>query len=392
MSHVLRCSGYDLEKTDIVRAEGCRLVDASGRLYVDFEAGVWCAALGHNPPFLRRAIADQLERVAHIGYRYTSVVVEHAARAVLDVVGFADGRCVFLSSGSEAVEFAVQAARSIAPRPRLLGFADVFLGSYGSSGTKPTDLWHLFDAFACNDCSSREACDPACGRLAAIPFDEIGTFVFEPGCSSGLVRFPPSGPVRAIAERIRRDGGLLVVNEITAGMGRTGAWFGHHHYGLAPDLVAVGKGLGNGYPVSAIAMADGVGARLEGAGFHYAQSHQNDPLGCAVAVAVIDEMRARDLVPRSARVGGEILGKLTDMAERQPAIVEVRGRGMMIAIQLAEAVSSLDVFRDLLSDGLIVGCKPAFNVLRLFPPLVLPEEDVDRLLEALEPALERAIA
>ena len=389
MSRVLRCSGYDLVVNDIVRAEGCRLFDASGRSYVDFEAGVWCAALGHNPPRLRDAIAAQLERIAHIGYRYTTEVVERAASDLFAVLEMEIGQCVFLSSGSEAVEFAVQAARSVSDRPLALGFADVFLGSYGMIRTRPPDAWWQFDVFACDGCPDANDCDPACPRLAEIPFERIGPFVFEPGCSSGLVRLPAAGPVREIARRIRAAGGLLVVNEVTAGMGRTGAWFGHQHYDLTPDLVAVGKGLGNGYPVSAIALTGEVARRLAEAGFRYAQSHQNDPLGCAVATEVIGALRDEELIERSRRVGAELLERLSGLAARHETIAELRGRGLMIAIELRCDVPAIEIYRELLDDGLIVGCKPAFHLLRLMPPLTLPDRDACLLVDALDSILSR---
>ena len=387
MSHVLRCSGYDLEKDDIVRAEGCRLFDAAGTEYVDFEAGVWCAALGHNPPRIRDAIGRQLERIAHIGYQYTTDVVERAATALLGVVPMDGGKCVFLSSGSEAVEFAVQAARAIDDRPLTLGLADVFLSSYGTTSAQPADMWHLFDILACAGCPTASECDPGCPRLAEIPFERIGVFVFEPGCSSGLVRLPAAGPVREIARRVRESGGLVVVNEITAGMGRTGAWFGHHHYDMTPDLVAVGKGLGNGYPVSAIALTADVTRRLEEIGFHYAQSHQNDPLGCAVAVEVVVALREDSLIDRSRTIGAELLARLEELAERHPSFAEVRGRGLLIGIEFRADVRAIELYQDLLEEHLLVGCKPEFNLLRLLPPLTIPEGDVRRLVEALDRAL-----
>lgn len=387
MSHVLRCSGYDLVRADIVRAEGCTLYDASGKGYVDFESGVWCAVLGHNPPRLRAAIGEQLGRVAHIGYRYTTETVERAASAVLGILPMEDGKCVFLSSGSEAVEFAVQAARIATGRPLLLGLADAFLSSYGLSGTKPADSWRLFDVLACADCPDVDRCDPRCPQLAEIPYERVGAFVFEPGCSSGLVRPPVAGPVRELAGRVRASGGLIVVNEVTTGMGRTGAWFGHHHYDLEPDAVALGKGLGNGYPVSAIALRADVVARLERAGFRYAQSHQNDPLGCAVALEVILTLLEQRLVDRGRRVGGALLAALEALARRHPSIEEVRGRGMMLAVELRDAALAEGIYRDLLDDGLIVGCKPAFRLLRLLPPLTLPEEEADRLVASLDRAL-----
>ena len=120
MSRVLRCSGYELVKTDIVRAQGCYLYDAQGKRYLDLEAGVWCAALGHNHPRVNGVIRAQLDRVSHLAYRYSAEVVEQAAQAVLGTLPFPEGKCVFLSSGSEAVEFGVQVARRLSDRPLLL--------------------------------------------------------------------------------------------------------------------------------------------------------------------------------------------------------------------------------------------------------------------------------
>ena len=110
--------------------------------------------------------------------------------------------------------------------------------------------------------------------------------------------FPRSELVQDIAQRVKQEGGLLVANEITTGMGRTGKWFGFQHYDFQPDIVSIGKGLGNGYPVSAIAMKRDVAEKLENSGFHYVQSHQNDPLGCAIAKEVIATFREENWVER----------------------------------------------------------------------------------------------
>ncbi len=115
-----------------------------------------------------------------------------------------------------------------------------------------------------------------------MPFEDIAGLIFEPGSASGLVKFPPHGLVQTLVGIIRQRGGLLVVDEVTTGLGRTGAWYGFEHYALQPDIVALGKALGNGYPVSAVAMTHDLADRLEQDGFHYVQSHQNDPLGCAI--------------------------------------------------------------------------------------------------------------
>jgi len=399
MSRVLRCSGYELVRTDIVRAQGCYLYDAQGKRYLDLEAGVWCAALGHNHPCINRVIREQLDRVAHLAYRYSAEIVEQAAEAVLSTLPFPEGKCVFLSSGSEAVEFGVQVARRLSDRPLLLTLADAYLAAYGSagranvlSGGTTIREWYAVDWTECAACPHTEQCDPECIHLAAIPWSQIGGFVFEPGSSGGLVRFPPRSLVTTLAHWVQAQGGLVVVDEVTTGLGRTGAWYGYQHYDLQPDVVALGKGLGNGYPVSAVAMRGEVAERLMASaatGFHYAQSHQNDPLSCAVAQAVIAVLREEGLVERSAATGAYFLSALQDLSERHSQIVEVRGCGLMIGVEFAEAGSPsvMALYRALLEQGCLAGCKPAADLLRFYPPLILETDQVDRSVVCLEAVL-----
>ncbi len=387
MSHVLRCSGYEVTKKGIVRAEGSYLYDSAGKRYVDFESGVWCTALGHGHPRVNAAICGQIEQIAHLAYRYTHPLTEEAAGEVLDSLAFPEGKCVFLSSGSEAVEFGVQVARRLSGRPLLLTLADAYLAAYGSAGRKEPEAWYAFDWSECAACSHTDGCDPECAHIREVPFERIGGFAFEPGNSGGRVKLPPRQLVQALTERVRERRGLLVVDEVTTGLGRTGAWYGFRHYDVQPDVVALGKGLGNGYPVSAVAMKPDVAERLVGSDFHYAQSHQNDPLGCAVAREVIRVVREEALVERSRRVGERFRHALEQVGERRAGIKEVRGRGLMIAVEFAEGFPIGSVYHGLLERGFIAGFKPAFNLLRFYPPLVVPEDDVARLVESLDAIL-----
>lgn len=391
MERTLRCSGYELAGIEIVRAEDCTLTASDGREFVDFEAGVWAAALGHNHPRVNRVMREQLDRIGHIGYRMTNPHQNAAADEVLHAVEFDDGECVFLSSGSEAVEFAVQLSRRITGKPRLLTLRESFLGSYGSSGEKNPDEWILFDRDQCQDCPPERGCDLDCPYLATIPFDQVGAFVFEPGSSGGFVRFPPAELIRTLSDGVRAYGGLLVANEITTGVGRTGRWFGHHHNELTPDIVALGKGLGNGYPVSAVAMRRGVIDAIKGTDFHYAQSHQNDPMACAIAAEVLRTVREEGLVERSREVGSTFLQALEDLKSKHAVILEVRGRGLMLAIEFEPTRVHLeDVFRELLNRGILVGYKPTGNLFRFLPPLTIPEEAIRRLIDALDDILDES--
>jgi acetylornithine aminotransferase len=322
----------------------------------------------------------------HLGTRYLSSLAEGAAIDVLDLVGMDDGRCTFLSSGSEAVEFGVQAARRVTGKPLLLTLSDSYLAAYGSAGRKTTDEWWLLDWDACARADPVEC-------LVEIPFERIGAFVFEPGGSgSAFVRFPPRPLVQAIARRVKEAGGLLVVDEVTTGMGRTGTWFGFQHFDVRPDIVALGKGLGNGYPVSAVAMERAVAEQLEASGFHYAQSHQNDPLGCAVAREVIAILREERWIERGQALGAFFLDGLKRLAARHPLVKEARGRGVLLGLELLphERLSVQAVYEKLLEHGFLVGYYAAGRVLRFDPALTIEKEDVTSLLERLDGLLNDA--
>ena len=377
MDHILKC--HDIVKTNFVRGENCYLYDSHGTRYVDLESGIWCTALGHSHPRIRQVMQSQIEQVIHLNNRYPSPLAEAAAMDVLDISGVGAGKCVFLSSGSEAVEFGVQAARRVTGRNRLLTFQSSYLSAYGSAGRKGADEWELLDW---TDCAALDT--HAC--LEKIDFASLGGFVLEPGGSgSGFVKFPPRELVRDIAQRVQRAGGLVVANEITTGMGRTGKWFGFQHYDVQPDIVAVGKGLGNGYPVSAVAMSAGVAAGLEDGGFHYAQSHQNDPLGCAVAREVITTMREDHLVERGNVLGAYFLEGLQQLQQKHDFVKEARGRGLLLGLELYSQgpLPVQAIYEALLERGFLVGYYPAGNVVRFDPALTVEKENITHLLETL---------
>ena len=384
MSHVLRCSGYDIVKTGIVRGNDCYLYDRQGKKYVDFEAGVWCASVGHNNPRVNSAIRTQLDYITHLGYRYTNDLTEEASVEVLNTFGHPEGKCLFLSSGSEAVEFGVRVARLLSKKPLLLTLSDSYLAAYGSAGQKTSDQWYCFDWSVCKCCPHSEICDPQCRHLKKIPIGRVGGMVFEPGCTGGLVKFPPRGLIQNLVEMVKQNKGLVVVDEVTTGMGRTGSWYGFEHYLLQPDIVALGKGVGNGYPVSVVVMNPMVAERLETVGFHYAQSHQNDPLPCAVAREVIRIIREDGLVDRSKRMGSDFLKELGHLVEKYDMVKEVRGRGLMLALEFhnnSKSFSLQRLFIRLFDEGFIVGYKPAAHILRFLPPLTIKEEEIERMLD-----------
>lgn len=383
MDHLLKC--HEMVKDDFVRADNCDLYDSRDNRYIDFESGIWCTALGHNHPRIVRAMRSQIQKVIHLGTRFPGPLAEEAARDILDITGIGQGKCTFLSSGSEAVEFAVQAARRIRERPLLLALSDSYFAAYGSAGRKAADEWLSVD---------RESGASMSGRSGQPPYAELAAFVFEPGGSgSAYVRFPPKPLVQELVRRVKEYDGLVICNEVTTGMGRTGKWFGFQHYEIEPDIIALGKGLGNGYPVSAVVMRGEVAHRLEESGLLYAQSHQNDPLGCAVAREVIAVLREKRLIERAAATGACFLEGLKRLQERYAVIEDARGRGLLLALEFKrhERVSALWAFRALLEQGFLTGYYPAGNILRFDPALTVPRAYIDNLLDCLDSLLMGAV-
>ena len=390
MTHIVWYPGHELLLTDLVRAENCSLYDAQGKRYVDLESGVWCTPIGQGNPNVLRAIAEQAARIGHTGFCYSSGVVEQAAREILSLVGFEDGKCVFLCSGSEAVEYGVRVAQMVIYRPLLMTMTDSYFGAYGSASKGEDDEWFRFDWQACAACPHAGDCGGHCDRWATIPFDKIGGFLLEPGSSSGLVRFPSEKLIRNIVRVVKESDGLVLVNEVTTGVGRTGCWFGFQHYGFAPDIVAMGKGIGNGYPVSVAALSHTVIRRLKGERVKYAQSHQNDPLGAAVVREVIRVITEERLIERGKEIAHVLMTGLKKIRDRTSRIKDIRSRGLMVALEMdddAENSFTMRVHRELVRRGFIVGRRPDVKVLRIDPSLTIDLKDIEDFLRVLEGVL-----
>ena len=208
----------------------------------------------------------------------------------------------------------------------------------------------------------------------------ISEFVFEPGSSSGYVRFPPAGLIRNLVEIVRENGGKILVNEVTTGTGRTGKWFGYQHYQITPDLIAIGKGIGNGYPVSIAVISESVIQELEKKPFKYAQSHQNDPLGASVVKEVIDTIEDNGLISQAERKGKRFKEQLEQLVDGR-TLMSVRGRGLMIAVDVKDQKTTERIHNELIESGYIIGNRGSF--LRIDPPLTIAKEELDQFIEDL---------
>jgi len=381
MNHILRC--HKIEEINFVRGENCYLYDENGKKYIDFIAGCWSTALGHNNTQINKVMKSQIDKLIHLGWRYPNKVVESASVEVLNVLGIPDGKCVFLSSGSEAVELGIKIVRHIINEPKLLKFSSSYLSAFSSSVNKNSGEWQQLDWNLYTDKEPKDYQND-------LSFDKIGGFVFEPGGSgSESVRFPSSSLVQHISNKIKEKGGLLISNEITTGFGRTGTWFGFQNYNLQPDIIAMGKCLGNGYPVSAVAMTKEVADRVEKSNFHHVQSHQNDPLGCAIAKEVITVLKNEAWITKGNLTGTYFLECLKRLKDKHNLIKDVRGKGMLLALEVNpfKDFTIERLYQELFNRGFLIMYSQDRNFLRFDPSLTISRNDIDNFVECLDAIL-----
>lgn len=381
LEHILNC--HPIVKTDITKAENTYLFDASGKKFVDFESGIWCTALGHNHPQVIKAMLNQINKVIHLHHKLTSDIAESLAINLLELFHYKEGKAVFLNSGSEAVEFSIKLSRLISPNKKLLTFSNSYLSAISSNiNSRDKDYWCDMNFLSCANCPRTE-CTCDCILFDQIDFSAISAFIFEPA-ACGSVFFPPHKLVKLLVEEVKKHGGIIVANEVTTGFGRTGKWFGYNHYDVEPDIVALGKALGNGYPISAVVMSDDIAEQTEAKNFIYAQSHQNDPLGCVTANEVLNILKEKHLVERSHRIGEFFMKCLLELQGAYPSIKAVRGRGLMLAVELNIENSVEQIAERMLEKGYFIGSIPQLNLLRFFPALTMEEQDITGMCSELK--------
>ena len=366
---------YNSSNRIVIKSKGCYQYDADGKTYIDFESGVWCTNIGHNHERMIHAMESQLNESIHHGYRFSNYQAEDLSQKLLQLAGFNTGSSVFLSSGSEAVNLAITIARHLTKRKKVLKIEDTYLSAYGFGRIAEEN--DLLVSVKFNDSEAIENID----------FTEISALVLETGAASiAPVRFPNDDFVKKLVETSIQNKCYIIAEEVTTGMGRTGKWFGFQHYDIIPNMVVTGKGLGNGYPISAVTMDMQTTKAFEAEPFRYAQSHQNDPLGCAVAMEVIKIIEDECLIQKCNETGCYFKEKLEQIKiNHHSKIKEIRARGLMLAIEFESNVDGEKIADCLFDKGFIVGCKA--NALRFLPPLVIHKTDIDRMIQQLNELL-----
>jgi len=401
----------------LVDARSCTLRDADGAELLDLASGMFSCILGHHHPKFLKSIARQMQELLHTGTQFLSPPVLEAGYKLAQIAPAHLQKSIFLSTGTEANEFAFRLAKSYTGRTGIVGLSRGYYGtslatrscsalsSYRSKDSLPTvpESLAIPVTAQCVSCFSRDAqpCNFPCLETAEGwigNWSNVAAVVVEPMLSAGGMLMPPPGYLKLLKQMAHEHGALFISDEAQTGFGRTGKWFGIEHHGVEPDILTVSKSAGNGFPVSAVITTADIADRVAGNGFWHLSSHQSDPVGAAAVIAVIDIIREEGLITRAHELGEYFMEGLRQLGVRQPAVQNVRGQGLMIGFDLkapipeasAEAANAFMYVCRRRGVHLTYGYE-ATNV-RIIPPLVITHSEIDFAIRVIEESLNEVLS
>jgi predicted acetylornithine/succinylornithine family transaminase len=362
----------------LVEGRGSRVVDVDGREYVDLTAGWGVCALGHCHPALVEAIRKQAGRLMQTTNLFYTLPQLDLAEALAKITPEPITRSFFTNSGTEAVEGALKLAHRATGRRKFVSTESSFHGRTLGALSVIGQPKH------------RDPYRELLPEQVAVPFGDLAAaeraidgetaaFIVEPVQGEGGVNVPPEGYLRGLHELCTKSGALFILDEIQTGIGRTGKLLALEHDEVVPDVLTLGKGLGGGFPVGAFMCTEAVAATVK-PGDH-GGTYVGNPLACAAAHAVLGVVQEEKLAERAAKVGVRLLGRLRAFAEANPGVTKgARGRGLLVGLVLADAEAAAALPKRALAAGVLVNVT-AGNVLRLFPALNIPEDELFGALE-----------
>jgi 4-aminobutyrate aminotransferase-like enzyme len=407
---------YYAEPIAFAHGEGCWLTDVDGNRYLDFFGGILTVSLGHCHPKVVDRIVAQSRTLQHSSTLYPNEPIVALAEKVASI---APGRCarsVFVNSGTEADETAVLLARAhsggagdiIALRHCYSGRSMLAINLTAQAAWRlvPSQVAGIKHAHApyCYRCPmglSYPSCDLRCARdieelILTETCGRVAGFIAEPILGVGGFIVPPPGYFELAVGIVRKYGGIFIADEVQTGWGRTGGrWNGIEHWGVEPDVVTYAKGMANGVPVGACVATDEVAGSLKGLTI---TTFGGNPVTCAAALATIDVMETEAIPERATRLGALLRAGLDDLGSRHAWVGEVRGMGLMLALELVEdraskapsAKKAVAFMEECRKEGLLVGKGGLYgNVIRISPPMLVSEAEIDDALGRLARAMSR---
>jgi 2,2-dialkylglycine decarboxylase (pyruvate) len=399
----------------VARSEGSFLVDLEGNRILDLASGQFCTILGHNHSAFIEQLVAELHNNLHTGSQYVTGAVLQAAKKVAEIAPSGLDKVIFLSTGSEANEFAIRVAKTYTNRSGMVGFDRGYYGislatrslsaiSEGGIDSSPrTSDTFQFIAPNCARCPL-QLTYPECGmscldlsiRMLGDRADNVAAIIVETILSAGGMIFPTREYFAKLKAFTHDIGALLIVDEAQTGFGRCGQWFDCQNLGLEPDILVFSKTSGNGYPSAGVLISEKINQRLIDASFYHLSSHQNDSLAACAVSAVIDVIRSEALLEHCREQGDYFLARLRELESRHRHMGGVRGRGLMIAFELMKNKERGEPYLEMLSP-FVMGCKAKGvhitysyyeGAIRIIPGLTLTRQEIDFAVEVFDSVLE----
>lgn len=371
----------------IVRGEGSRVFDDDGNSYLDLVSGIAVNNLGHCHPAVVEAIRRQCGTLMHVSNLYQHPVQVRLAKLL--TAHFSGGRVFFCNSGAEANEAAVKLARrhaydTFGPGRHFVvstlnSFHGRTIGALSATGQKQyhEGFGPLLPGFRHVPYGVLEALEEAVG-------DDTCAVLLEPIQGEGGVIVPPDGYLQGAADICRRRDVLLILDEVQTGLGRTGSLFAHQAENISPDIMTLSKALGGGLPLGAM-LARGRAAEAFQPGTH-ASTFGGNPVACAASLAMLETIVNEDYLEKVRSLGDFFSDRLRRIADRRKEVVEVRGRGLLLAVELT--VEAKPVVNRALARGYLVNAVQK-HVLRVAPPFIITREEITSFLDVLEEILDQ---
>ncbi len=391
----------------LASASGIWLTDVEGRRYMDFH-GNSVHQVGHGHPRVVRAAKDALDMLPFSPRRFTNEAAIALARKLVELAPGDLGKVLFAPGGTSAIGMALKLARVATGRHKTISMWDAFHGasldaiSVGGEALFRRGIGPLLPGTEhvppCDPRGCRFGCGGSCDARCAeyveyvLAKEEDVAAVIVETIRSTDVQIPPPAYYQTLRRACDDHGALLILDEIPIGLGRTGTMFAVERYGVVPDMLVLGKGLGGGiFPMAALIAREGLDVAAERALGHY--THEKSSVGCAAGLATLEVIETEKLLERSQRLGSHALARLRDLQRRTPVVAEVRGIGLLLAIELVDPASGAparDVAERVLYECLTRGVSFKVgqgNVIVLAPPLVIDDHDLDRALDIIASAI-----
>jgi acetylornithine/N-succinyldiaminopimelate aminotransferase len=359
----------------LTRGLGVHVWDNDGNAYLDLVGGIATCALGHSHPRVVEAVKRQAERLTHVSNLYH---IEPQIRlACLLVENSPLDKVFFCNSGAEANEAAIKLARKYASekmvgRYEIITMQDSFHGRTLATVTA-TGQERFQKGFEPLPAGFRHVPYNDLPALAAAIDERTCAVMVEPIQGESGVIIPAPGYLKGIRQLCDDRGVLLILDEVQTGMGRTGLLFACEHEAVVPDMMTLAKALGNGYPIGALLASERVAAAFQPG--NHGSTFGGNPLAATAGIAALETILDDGILENCRRVGEYFLNRLEDLKKRHPGILQVRGKGLILAIELN--VPGAEVVQKCLEKGLLINCTGG-SVLRFVPPLILTKEDVDK--------------